>query len=110
MTIRDDSISILSTAQALQTTIRPDGSRVVCTEPVVHEHYMELFLNEQPAAKLVCTPTHLPELVLGRLCTEGIIHHIDEIDTLYICSKGARARVFLTQPVSDFGYRPHLLP
>lgn len=63
------------------------------------EHSLTIFVNEIETYRVICTPALLPELVLGRLKTEGVISSIDEVETLSICSQGLRARVFLTHPV-----------
>lgn len=63
------------------------------------EHQLTILINEIETYRVICTPTLLPELVLGRLKTEGVILSIDEIETLSICQQGLRARVFLTHPV-----------
>ena len=57
--------------------------------------------------KLVCLPQHLTELVLGRLLTEQIITSSEDVDHIYICEYGKRAKVYLknsarnTQSSSD---------
>ncbi len=63
------------------------------------EHQLTIFVNEIETYRVICTPTLLPELVLGRLKTEGVISSVDEVETLSICQQGLRARVFLTHPV-----------
>lgn len=62
---------------------------------LVSEHQIAVFLNETPAMRLVCTPEHLDELVVGRLLTEGLIASAEDIASLYICEQGLRARAFL---------------
>lgn len=63
--------------------------------PVAAEHGLEVFVNERPAMKITCTPQHLAEMVLGRLLTEGFIRRPEEIEEIYICEKGLRAKVLL---------------
>ena len=62
---------------------------------IVNEHMMDLYINEQLVLKLVCTPSNLTELVVGRMISEGYIISPDEIEYIYICSSGKRARVYL---------------
>jgi len=54
---------------------------------------------DQPAGELAmritCTPTYLPELVLGRLLTEGYIHSTDEIKELEVIGDEHLAKVIL---------------
>ncbi|MBR4711589.1 MAG: formate dehydrogenase accessory sulfurtransferase FdhD [Clostridia bacterium] len=81
---------------------RPDPFlRVTAEEPadvpaVAAEHRMDVFINERPAMRLVCTPEHLDELAVGRLLTEGIASDVSEIREVYICEQGLRARILVT--------------
>lgn len=63
------------------------------TAPLLSEHLMEVYINEILTMKLICTPQYLAELVLGRLLTAGIIHSMQEIESLYICETGNRAKL-----------------
>lgn len=66
-------------------------------EQLIKEHLIEVNINETPVLRLVCTPNRLPELVLGRLVTEGFIKSRDDVESLYICENGNRARIYLKQ-------------
>ena len=74
-----------------------DGETHEETEPILVEHMMDVYVNERLTMKLVCIPQHLTELVLGRLFTEGIISSADDVDQIYICEFGKRARVILSK-------------
>lgn len=63
--------------------------------PIIREHLLEVYVNEILTMKLTCTPELLAELVLGRLLSEGMVRSADDVETLYICEHGLRARVFL---------------
>ena len=65
---------------------------------LAQEHPLSVYLNETPVYRMVCTPTLLPELVLGRLLTEGVIDAVSEVQALRFCNQGLRARVFLNHP------------
>ena len=57
-------------AQAAYASLRlPDGTEAT----VPAEHAAAIYVNEQPAFRVVCTPALLPQLALGRLLTEGWI-------------------------------------
>ena len=71
---------------------------------VVCECEMEISVNGSPVARLRCTPTHLTELVLGRLYTEGIIRGTDSVAHLFICGEGNIAEVTLTE---DCAFQPY---
>ena len=72
------------------------GSVVRYEDQLVVEHTITVSINEVPSFEIVCSPTSLEDLVLGRLLSEGLIHALDELELLYICQDGLRASVFLT--------------
>nr|MCR5371233.1 formate dehydrogenase accessory sulfurtransferase FdhD [Clostridium sp.] len=59
------------------------------------EHRMLVSINERPAMQLTCTPEYLDELVLGRLLTEGLIRGTEDVEQIYVCEKGQRAKAAL---------------
>ena len=63
--------------------------------PVLSEHLLEICVNCSVTIKVVCAAEHLTELVLGRLLTEGLISGTEEVESIEICSSGARAEVLL---------------
>lgn len=80
--------------------IRADGENTETERMVAEEHFLDVYVNEVLTLKIVCTPDFLPELVLGRLYTEGIIHELSDVDLLHICEYGLRARVYLNREAS----------
>lgn len=80
-----------------ETIVNADGSRETGHSRVVIEHFMDVFINEKLVLKLVCTPADLVELVIGRLVSEGYIDSVEEVESIYICNYGSKARVFLKQ-------------
>lgn len=79
------------------TYIGRDGSIRETSEAVLSEHLLDVYVNSQLTMKLICIPQHLTELVLGRLLTEGIIRSAEEVEQIYICEYGKRARVILKE-------------
>ena len=73
------------------------GEILTKEEQVLNEHLIDVYLNDQLTMKLICLPQHLTELVLGRLLTEHIIQSIDDVEQIYICEYGKRAKVYLKQ-------------
>lgn len=73
-----------------------DGQTGEKTGILLGEHLTDVYINERLTMKLVCIPEHLPELVTGRLLTEGIIRTAGDVKAIYICESGAHARVYLT--------------
>lgn len=80
-----------------EIAVSVDGSSVPAECRVAREHSLEVFLNENRILKLACTPSNLAELVLGRLISEGFVERTEDIEMIYICSSGKRARVFLKE-------------
>ena len=74
-----------------------DGNCKKESEPVLKEHLLEVYINDQLTMKLIAIPEFLAELVLGRLLTEGIIYSTDQVKQIYICEHGTRAKVILTE-------------
>lgn len=72
-----------------------DGYTHTTEEQVLTEHLMDVYVNDRLTMKLICLPCHLAELVLGRLLTEHIISSAEEVEHIYICEYGRRAKVYL---------------
>lgn len=72
-----------------------DGQRIRKEEEILVEHLIDVYVNEQLTMKLICMPEFLAELVLGRLLTEGIIASTEDVESIFICEFGSRARVML---------------
>lgn len=66
------------------------------------EHYTTLYINDIEVATLVCTGTSIVELAIGRIISEGILTDINSIESIYICEKASRARVYLKEGVEFF--------
>lgn len=78
-------------AAAFETARLPDGTAAVLPA----EHAAALYVNEQPAFRVVCTPELLPQLALGRLLTEGWITSAQEVEQTAVCAEGLKVNVYL---------------
>ena len=87
--------------------VNADGSVAGRECRIVSEHAMEVFVAEKLVMKLVCTPSDLVELVMGRMISEGYIQSAEDVEMIYICSSGKRARIFLKESA---GYGLELKP
>ena len=83
-----------------KTLVYPDGHSEQAESAVISEHELEVFVNEQPVYRLVCTKGSLRELVCGRLLTDGIVGSIDDIKSVHFCESENRARVFLSKDIT----------
>lgn len=80
--------------------VKADGREERRGKLIVREHMLDIYINEQLALKLVCTPMQLPELVVGRMITEGFIRGTEEVESVFICDQGRYAKVFLKHEIS----------
>lgn len=72
-----------------------DGRSLSVTENLIREHTIAVYTDGVLAMEIACTATALPELVVGRLFTEGRISGAAEIESLTIGENGERADVTL---------------
>lgn len=100
MTINFQAEEIPKTRLAAQTIVNADGSVVSAQGSIVCEHSFIITVNEKAVAKLVCTPTHLAELVLGRLLTEGLISSCEDVQSICITKSGSTANVLLKERIA----------
>lgn len=75
--------------------VSAEGAESAVVSELLHEHRMELWVNEQLVARLVCTPENLDAYVVGRLITEGLIRTTEDIKMLHISENGKVAKVTL---------------
>lgn len=85
----------MATEQHMATHFSSRGQSFRYPDDLVAEHTMEIYLNDTPAYEVVCSPTDLPELVLGRLLSDGVIQSTADVELLYLCENGLRAKVYL---------------
>ena len=74
----------------------PENDPKILELNIAAEHHMNVVINTIPTFEVVCSPDNLAQLVVGRLITEGIVEGAEEIEQVYVCGKGTRAEVFLT--------------
>lgn len=67
------------------------GKAETRTEPVLRETLLTVTVNGQKAWRIVCLAEHLPELVLGRLLTEGVITAAEDVVRLELRADGTAA-------------------
>ena len=75
----------------------PEGHCVPCEDALIHEHCLAVTINGSPFLELSCTPSHLREMVLGRLFTEGVIGDLGQVKDIAIDEAAGRAEVTLAE-------------
>ncbi len=88
-------------------TVLSDGKSELAPMTVQSEHSLDVYVNEKLTMRVVCTPTRLFDLIIGRLCTEGLISGIDEIESIDLLAGGRRANVYLRNRQADLS-RAHV--
>lgn len=77
---------------------RADGSRRVQATALQRQHPVSVVVDSRVAYTLVGTPEHVPELVMGRLFSDGVIDGIDDVAALHVCQRGDVVKVELARP------------
>ena len=101
MNIFDFSLNVPMDAGVASRHYYPEGHVEVRQDKVLKEHVLNVYINNQLAARLVCTPVHLTELVLGRLLTEGCIASADDVSKITLSHGAERINVELTDECAD---------
>lgn len=97
MIINNMAEKLETTVEIEHNVVNDDGSIEKIIDRIVCEHNIDVYINEVLVMKLVCTPDNLVEMVVGRMITEGLVNNINEIEKIYICEYGSRAKVFLNK-------------
>lgn len=95
MFINDKSCNLSMASDSEVMLEKKETDSQIISEKLVTEHLLEVYINEVLTFKLICSPQYLPELVLGRLYSEGIIDSVDDAESIYICESGQRAKVYI---------------
>lgn len=88
-----------------QKSLRPiaqyrDGAWSSIEDNIASEYALTIFVNDNELATIVCTPTHVEELVYGFLASEGIIARREQVAEVQISRFMGTARVKTTHAVT----------
>lgn len=83
------------------TTFCRDGFPYLCEVEIPIEHTVEVIINDVPSMVLTCTQSHVRELVVGRLFTEGFIQNADDLLSLDMDADERIARAILANADVD---------
>lgn len=95
MIIKNMAENISNVTKSKSKVVMADGTVSFREFEIVTEHYIDLYINNCLAAKMVCSPEFLVELVVGRMTAERIISSCEEIVELSISKDAKRADVTL---------------
>ena len=82
------------------TVVFADGRQSNTEMRVLREHILTVTVKERRIFFLVCTKSHLRELVAGRLLTEGLIASKEDIVKMTFCPHEYEASVFLKKDLT----------
>ena len=99
MIIKDSSKGLETSKRVKEIQISQDGSTEERSLAIVNEHYMDLYIGDVLAARLVCSPQALPQMVVGRLLTEQFIKSTEDVTSVEISEDGSKARVLLKEDI-----------
>lgn len=71
------------------------GEKTEITRTLLKEHRIGLYINGEFRQQMLCTGTHLEELVVGHLLTMGAIQSYGEVETIRFREKKTEAHVLL---------------
>lgn len=83
------------------TKITPDGKRENVDSAIITEFSIILYVNNKKWMSMVCTPSWVKELAVGRLVTEGVISSIDDIENISVNEDGDSVFVELAKVVDN---------
>ena len=72
-----------------------DGSVEHVPNEVQRESMVKVYVNDILTFQIGCSASHVVELVVGRLLTEGVISGIDEVSSISVCDFSLDAHVYL---------------
>lgn len=66
------------------TKVTPDGRHINVESAIISEFSVNLYVNDELKMNMVCTHSHIKELAVGRMLSEGMITCVDEIVSAYM--------------------------
>lgn len=97
MILNNDYLQKAILSSATVANFQTDSTEQKAECCLLSEHHLDIVINDVLTYRLVCTPDHLVELVLGRLCTDGITRTKEDVSYLSICRYGKTAEVYLRE-------------
>ncbi len=95
-----------ATAPCAGVRYTKDGTQTPVNLCIINQHKVQVVLNGTPWRTITCSPTHLTELVLGRLATEGLLLSAAQVERLAFSQGDAVADVTLAHCQTDVEPKP----
>ena len=99
MKIRENLTPKAAAAECRCLEIRKNGEKHEIDTWILQEHHMEVFVNGQFWTLFSCTPEYLTEAILGHLKTEGLIHSLEDVESVELTENGQKAMVRISVPL-----------
>lgn len=82
-----------------------------CFDRMATEFPLTLYVNRQEFATIVCSPTHLEELVLGFLASEGVIRRRADLEAVHLDDSKGFCHITLAQqtPLDNSHYSKRMI-
>lgn len=87
-------------SSATSLTYSNDGSVSRTESQIIHEHIINLYINDNLYARTTCTADNLAELVVGKLICERMIENYEDIDCIDVSNDGGRANIYLNNDIT----------
>ena len=100
MRIIDESTPLEGHGTVTSLVVKPEGKSERIEYALQTEHVVRVSVNGEPVMNLTCSPSHILELVVGRLFTENMISGVDEVGEVRLCEHATRVLVELATRVA----------
>ena len=71
-----------------------DGQCQPVDQMIVSEHFISLYVNDEPYAEMVCSAKELSELVIGHVFSQGLVSDASDIEAVFVGGDGRVAQVY----------------
>lgn len=78
-----------------------NGAFIDQSDDIATEFPLTLYINQQEFATIVCSPTHLEELVLGFLASEGVIFRRGDIQSIHLDDSKGFCHITLNRDIEQ---------
>lgn len=102
MKVNYEDISIDLSENVSVTVVNADKTKEMSQSEIVMEHTVDVIINDILAKRIVCTPTDIDCLVIGRLVSEGYIADDKDVEEVTVCNGMTRVKVVLNKEIGCY--------